>query len=450
MPAFFIKTYGCQMNERDSEQVAVELRARGYAAAASEADADIVLINTCAVRDMAEQKALAKMQNLLGRKRRQPALIVGFMGCMAQSRGGELAALLPRLDLVTGTQKYHKVADYLDQLIARRGPDMDSLRAPIVDIAEEAGSQNTIKDHPLTVRQATAFVSIMQGCDMRCSFCIVPATRGAERSRPLADIVSEARALAAAGVKEITLLGQIVNQYGRREWPIVSGRSPFTQLLYALEKIDGLERIRFTSPHPVGYRRDLLQAFRDLRKLCEHVHLPLQSGSDRILRAMRRAYTVDRYRRLVAELRAACPGLAITTDIIVGFPGETDADYQATRRLVAELRFDNAYIFRYSPRRGTPAAALPGQVAETDKDLRNKDLLAVVDGIARQNAAALLGQTVEILVEGRSRTKATRQSGRTRANKIVIVSDAADLTGQLVPVTISDTSTYTFYGEVRR
>jgi tRNA-2-methylthio-N6-dimethylallyladenosine synthase len=444
---FFIKTYGCQMNERDSEQVAVALTERGYAAADHEADADIVLLNTCSVRDMAEQKAIARMQSLQGRKRRQPALIIGFMGCMAQSRGGELARMLPQVDLVVGTQKYHKVADYVDQLIARERPDMDDLRGAIVDIAEEAGSQNAIKDHPPAARRATAFVSIMQGCDMRCTFCIVPATRGAERGRPAADIISEARALAADGVKEITLLGQIVNHYGRHEFPAVGGRAPFTQLLYALEELDGLARVRFTSPHPLGYKKDLIQAFRELKKLCEHIHLPLQSGSDRVLKAMHRAYTADQYRRLVADLRAARPDLAITTDIIVGFPGETDADYAATRRLVEEVRFDNAFIFRYSARHGTPAAALPDQVAEEVKDFRNKDLLGVLDRIAAANAAALLGRTVEILVEGPSRTKSSRSVGRTRTNKPVIINGGAELRGKIIPVKITDHTNYTFYGE---
>jgi tRNA-2-methylthio-N6-dimethylallyladenosine synthase len=447
MPAFFIKTYGCQMNERDSEQVAMHLRDRGYVAANSEAEADVVLLNTCSVRDMAEQKAISKMQNLQARKRKQPALVLGFMGCMAQSRGSELAKLLPKIDMVVGTQKYHKVADYIDQLVARNNLDMDSLRQPIVDTAEEAGSQNAIKDHPLTAQQVTAFVSIMQGCNMHCTFCIVPSTRGAERSRPIADIVAEVRQLAANGVKEITLLGQIVNQYGRHEFPAINGKTPFTQLLYALEEIDGIERIRFTSPHPIGYKKDLINAFRELKKLCEHIHLPLQSGSDRILKAMHRAYTADRFRNLVDEIRDACPGIAITTDIIVGFPGETDEDYQATRRMVEHIRFDNAFIFRYSPRKDTPAALMTDQVGEEVKDFRNKDLLAVLDVIAAKKAAALMGRNVEILVEGPSKNNISRLVGRTRTNKIVIFSGDDRHRGQLLPVKITDNTAFTFYGD---
>ncbi|MDR0533880.1 MAG: tRNA (N6-isopentenyl adenosine(37)-C2)-methylthiotransferase MiaB [Verrucomicrobiales bacterium] len=447
MPAFFIKTYGCQMNERDSEQVATQLRQRGYTAANSEAEADVVLLNTCSVRDMAEQKAIAKMQNLQGRKRKNPGLVIGFMGCMAQSRGGELATLIPKVDMVVGTQKYHKVADYIDQLFARQNPDMDSLRQPIVDTAEEAGSQNTIKDHALTTSQVTAFVSIMQGCNMHCTFCIVPSTRGAERSRPINEIVAEVRSLVTKGVKEVTLLGQIVNQYGRHEFPAVDGKTPFTQLLYALEEIDGLERIRFTSPHPIGYKKDLIQAFRELKKLCEHIHLPLQSGSDRILKAMHRTYTADKYRRLVDEIRAASPGIAITTDIIVGFPGETEEDYQATRKLVEDVRFDNAFIFRYSERRNTPAADYPDKVAEEIKDARNKDLLGVIDVIAEQNATDLMGKTVEILVEGPSKTKASRLMGRTRTNKLVIFEGDNRHRGQILPVKIIDNTAFTFYGD---
>jgi tRNA-2-methylthio-N6-dimethylallyladenosine synthase len=447
MPSFFIKTYGCQMNERDSEQVARQLRDRGYAAASTEAEADVILLNTCSVRDQAEQKALSKMGTLQAQKRKRPAKVLGFMGCMAQSRGGELAKLLPGVDLVIGTQKYHRVADYIDQLLKREDRSMDSLRETIIDTAEEPGSQNSIREHQLRDRAVTAFVSIMQGCNQHCSFCIVPTTRGAERSRPIDDIVTEVRGLVAQGVKEVTLLGQIVNLYGRTEFPRIDGRSPFTQLLYALQDVDGLERIRFTSPHPIGYKKDLVQAFRDCSKLCEHIHLPLQSGSDRILAAMKRGYTARRYRELVAELREACPGLALTTDIIVGFPGETEDDYQETRRLVEDVGFDNAFIFRYSPRRDTPAADLPDQLSDEIKEARNQDLLAVLDTIAERKGRELLGQTVEILVEGPSKTNASRLSGRTRGNKIVIFEGDDRHRGQLLPVKIIDTTGFTHYGD---
>ncbi|MDD5260416.1 MAG: tRNA (N6-isopentenyl adenosine(37)-C2)-methylthiotransferase MiaB [Methylacidiphilales bacterium] len=448
MPSFYIKTYGCQMNERDSEQVARQLRERGYAKAASEGEADVILLNTCSVRDMAEQKALDKMKNLQGCKKRKPSLVLGFMGCMAQSRGQELAGMLPGLDLVVGTQKYHKVADYVEQLLSRRNPDMDNLRQAIVDTAEEPGSQNTVRDHELRQRQVTAFVSIMQGCDMHCSFCIVPDTRGGERSRPIPDIVAEVRELVSNGIKEVTLLGQIVNHYGRHEFPAdAPGRSPFVQLLYALEEIDGLERVRFTSPHPIGFKADLVRALGELEKLCEHVHLPVQSGSNRILKAMRRAYTAERYLQLVNEIRAVCPEMALTTDIIVGFPGETEEDYLETRKLVETVQFDNAFIFRYSERRNTPAALLPGQVPEEIRETRNQDLLGVLDTIAARKAPSILGQTVEILVEGPSKNNAARLFGRTRGNKIVIFEGDERHRGQLLPVKIIDSTGFTFYGD---
>src|SRR3954470_22911463 len=332
MPKFFIKTYGCQMNERDSEQVAHSLLERGYERAVHEADADVVLLNTCSVRDMAEQKALGKMGMLGPMARRRPETVFGFLGCMAQARGDSLFATVPHLDLVVGTQKFHRVADYVEEVLEKkRTHRMDDPRFSICDVAEEEGSAETIRNHNLKDRQATAFVSIMQGCNMHCTFCIVPRTRGAERSRTIDEIVAEVRGLVGRGVKEVTLLGQIVNLYGRHEFSTVNGKSPFVQLLEAVHAVEGLERLRFTSPHPIGFRDDLLRAFAELPKLTEHVHLPLQSGSDRMLKAMHRPYTAQKYSDLVERLREARADMAITTDLIVGFPGESEADYNATR-----------------------------------------------------------------------------------------------------------------------
>src|ERR671922_1468820 len=378
MPKFFIKTYGCQMNERDSEQVAHSLIARGYERTEIETDADVVLLNTCSVRDMADQKALGKM-GMLGRTARErPHVVFGFLGCMAQARGASLLKNLPHVDLVVGTQKFHRVADYVDAAVERkRNRAMDDPRFSIVDVEEETGSQSTIREQQLAPKQATAFVSIMQGCNMHCTFCIVPQTRGAERSRSLTEIVSEVRDLVSRGVKEVTLLGQIVNLYGRHEFPKIDNKSPFVQLLEAVNEIEGLERLRFTSPHPIGFREDLIGAISYLPKLAEHVHLPLQSGSNRILKAMHRAYTAEKYVDLVERIRRARNGVAITTDIIVGFPGETDSDYEQTRDLVEKIQFDNAFVFRYSPRRGTPAAEMPDQIDESTKEQRNQDLLRV-------------------------------------------------------------------------
>src|SRR5213082_3938509 len=309
------------MNERDSEQVAHSLIARGYERVSCETEADVVLLNTCSVRDMAEQKALGKM-GMLGRMaKRRPETVFGFLGCMAQARGAELLKEIPHLDLVVGTQKFHRVADYVDDVVARKRSvvgiadpglnRMDDLRFSIVDVEEEVGSQSTIRDQSLAPKQATAFVSIMQGCNMHCTFCIVPRTRGAERSRTIAEIVSEVRALAAQDVKEVTLLGQIVNLHGRHEFPKLDNKSPFVQLLEAVHEVDGLERLRFTSPHPIGFHDDLIDALARLSKLAEHVHLPLQSGSNKILKAMHRTYTAEKYTDLARQVRDARKGIAI-------------------------------------------------------------------------------------------------------------------------------------------
>src|SRR5581483_1428788 len=412
MPKFFIKTYGCQMNERDSEQVAHSLLARGYERVAHEREADVVLLNTCSVRDMADQKALGKM-GMLGRMAKErPHVVFGFLGCMAQARGELLLKNLPHVDLVVGTQKFHRVADYVEELVARKGARpavatyqdraMDDLRFSVVDIADEPGSQSTIRDQQLSPRQATAFVSIMQGCNMHCTFCIVPQTRGEERSRSLDEIVKEVRELIGHGVKEVTLLGQIVNLYGRHEFPKRDGKSPFVQLLEAINEIDGLERLRFTSPHPIGFRDDLIDAISRLPKLVEHVHLPLQSGSNKILKAMHRGYTAEKYLELVRRIRHARKGIALTTDIIVGFPGETQDDHKHTRDLVEEIQFDNAFVFRYSPRRETPAAEMPDQIDERIREERNQYLLQVVNESTRRYGERLVGHTVEVLCEGPS------------------------------------------------
>src|ERR1700730_16302415 len=447
MPKFFIKTYGCQMNERDSEQVAHSLVKRGYERAASETDADVVLLNTCSVRDMADQKALGKMGTLGRMAKDRPHVVFGFLGCLAQARGGSLLEHLPHVDLVVGTQKFHRVAEYVEDALERkRSRRMDDPRFSIVDVAEEAGSQGTIREQELAPKQATAFVSVMQGCNMHCTFCIVPQTRGAERSRSIPQIVREARDLVARGVKEVTLLGQIVNLYGRHELSKIDKKSPFVQLLEAVHEIDGLARLRFTSPHPIGFREDLIGAFERLPKLVEHVHLPLQSGSNKILRAMHRAYTVEKYVDLVRRIRQARPGLSLTTDIIVGFPGEREDDYKQTRDLVEQIQFDNAFVFRYSARRNTPAAEMPDQLDERIKRERNHDLLEVVNESARRTNERLVGRDVEILCEGRSKTNPARLMGRTRTNKIVIFEGGDELVGELVDVRIERVTGFSLYG----
>ncbi|MBI3882355.1 MAG: tRNA (N6-isopentenyl adenosine(37)-C2)-methylthiotransferase MiaB [Verrucomicrobia bacterium] len=444
MPSVYIKTYGCQMNERDSEAVAAQLVAKGYALAPSETAADVVLLNTCSVRDAAEQNALGRMTTLVGMARkRRPEQVFGFLGCMAQSRGRELIDKLPDVDLVLGTQKFHRAAEYLGEILAGR-------REKIVDVAEEQGSEATIKEHLLNGKAksaVTAFVSIMQGCNQRCTFCIVPDTRGEERSRTIPDIVAECRELVARGVREITLLGQIVTSYGKRDLPVKDGRSAFVQLLDAIHEIEELERIRFTSPHPKGYGDDLIEAYARLPKLVESAHIPVQSGSDRILKLMHRGYTRERFLGIIAKLRAVQPHIGITTDIIVGFPSETDEDFEQTLSLVREVKFQNGFLFKYSPRRDTPAAAMPDQVPPEIIESRHARLLAQINDIGLAHYESLVGTRQQILVEGASHRNATRLEGRTRTNKIVIFEGTDRHRGQLMDVRITRSGSFTLYGD---
>ena len=433
------------MNERDSEAVAAQLVTKGYAVATEEAAADVILLNTCSVRDAAEQKALNKMQTLIGQSRKHnPDAVLGFMGCMAQSRGRELVDQLPDVDLVLGTQKFHRAGEYLDDLLAGR-------RAKVVDTDEETGSEATIREHlSLGVSDAkavTAFVSIMQGCNQFCTFCIVPYTRGRERCRSIEDIVAECRELVVSGVREITLLGQIVNSYGKREIGVKDGKSAFVQLIEAVHEIEDLKRIRFTSPHPKGYGDDLVEAYARLPKLAENAHLPVQSGSNRMLKLMHRGYTRERFVELVGKLRATRPEIGIGTDVIVGFPGETEADFNETLSLCREVEFDNAFLFKYSQRRDTPAAAMPDQLPESLIEERHARLLEAVDVIRVRTLKEYIGQQMEILVEGPSRRNAARLEGRTRCNKIVVFEGGERFIGQVMDVQITDATKTTLYGD---
>ncbi len=441
-----IKTYGCQMNERDSEAVAALLRARGYRIVPDEDNCDVLLLNTCSVRDAAEQKAIGKAGYLSARKKKQPDFILGILGCMAQNRGAELLDRLPDVDLIVGTQKFHQVPDYLDNLRAAQAAGAP-IPSAIVDIAEESGSQNTIRDHVLEEKQVSAFVSIQQGCNMDCAFCIVPKTRGDERSRPMDDIVRECEQLAERGVKEITLLGQIVTSYGRRNYVHTGGITPFVQLLERVNAIPGIKRIRFTSPHPRGFKDDLIQAYGRLEKLCEYVHLPLQSGSNRILKEMNRPYSRERYFEIASALRAVRPDMYFSTDIIVGFPGETEEDFQQTRELFEACNYDMAYIFKYSIRSGTPAADRGDQISDEVKEARNQTLLGLLEANSNRRNATLLGTTQEVLVEGPDK-KGLKFMGRTRGNRIVHFDADPRLVGELVPVKIERASTAVLYGSL--
>ncbi len=443
MPSVYIKTYGCQMNERDSEAVAAQLVAKGYSLAPTEHVADVILLNTCSVRDMAERKAVGKMANLAADVRKnRPDVVLGFMGCMAQSRGKELIDKLPDVDLVLGTQKFHRAAEYLDEIFAGH-------RTKIVDVEAEKGSEAEIRQHLLNgsaAKSVTAFVSIMQGCNQYCTFCIVPYTRGEERSRTIPDIVAECRQLVTQGVREITLLGQIVTSYGKRDYPLLLGKSAFVQLLEAVHEIEGLERIRFTSPHPKGYGDDLVESYARLPKLVESAHIPLQSGSDRMLKAMHRGYTRERFLTIIRKLRATKPNMGITTDIIVGFPGETEDDFEQTLSIYREADFDNAYIFRYSKRKDTPAADMPDQLPEEVKDERNQRLLALTNELGATRYGALIGSRVQILAEGPSK-RPERMMGRTRCGKIVVFDGSDRHRGQLMDVQITRAGSFTLYGD---
>ena len=444
MPSVFIKTYGCQMNERDSEAVAAQLMAKGYGVAPDESQADVILLNTCSVRDSAEQKALNKMGSLAGQVRKhRPDTLLGFMGCMAQSRGQELIDQLPDVDLVLGTQKIHRAGQYLDDLFAGR-------RERVVDTDAEKGSEAAIREHLSEAKNnsagITAFVSIMQGCNQFCTFCIVPYTRGRERCRNIEDIVAECRGLVDDGVKEVTLLGQIVNSYGKREIGSKDGKSAFVQLIEAVHEINGLERIRFTSPHPKGYGEDLVESYGRLPKLVENAHLPVQSGSDRMLKLMHRGYTRDRFVELVNKLRAVRPGIGVGTDIIVGFPGETEEDFEHTLSLCKQVKFDNAFLFKYSKRRDTPAASMPDQLPEELIEERHAHLMEVTDEIRQRKLQDYVGRRMEVLVEGYSRRNTERLEGRTRCNKIVIFEGGDRFIGQVLEVEIESATKTTLYG----
>ena len=435
------------MNERDSQAVAALLRNKGYSIVSEEETADVILLNTCSVREQAEQKAIGKAGYITAKKRKKPNLILGIMGCMAQNKGDSLVDTLPDLDLVIGTQKFHRVPDHLDNMIASMnglGPRPET----VVDIEEEAGSQNTIKSHMDDGPKVSAFVSIMQGCNMKCSYCIVPKTRGAERARPMNEIVDEIKALADKGTKEVTLLGQIVNQYAVREFPFVDKKSPFVQLLEKVNAIEGIERIRFTSPHPVGFKDDLIECYQRLPKLCEYLHFPMQSGSNSILKAMRRPYSIEKFRQIIEKLRVIRPDIYISTDIIVGFPGETDDDFEATRSAFEAIGFDMAYIFKYSVRPGTTAEPEGDPISKETKEARNQILLDILGRSSLARNQSLVGTTQEVLLEGKAKRGDAMFIGRTRGYRKVIVPANERLIGELVDVHITDASVSSLNGEL--
>jgi tRNA-2-methylthio-N6-dimethylallyladenosine synthase len=366
---------------------------------------------------------------------------------MAQNRGSDLLEKLPDLDLLVGTQKFHRVPQMLDQFISSQ-KGLGPRPATLVDLEEEAGSEETIREHLTDEAQVSAFVSIMQGCNMHCTFCIVPKTRGAERYRSMESICDEIRELVGKGTREVTLLGQIVNSYGMRETPYRKGISPFVQLLEKVNAIEGLERIRFTSPHPRGFQKDLVEAYGRLEKLMPYVHLPLQSGSDAMLKRMRRPYTRRRFLEIVSQLREVRPDICLSTDIIVGFPGETEEEFEATRSLFEEVGFDMAFIFKYSERAGTKAAEMGDDIAPEVKDQRNKILLDVLGESSLRRNQGMIGSIEPVLVEGPARKGEGMFMGRNPGNRKLIFPASERLVGQIVPVKVLDATVSILIGEL--
>jgi len=404
---FLLRTFGCQMNEHDSERIAGLLTADGYVPTEEAADAEVIVLNTCAVRENADNRLYGQLGHLRPLKERNPRMRIVVAGCLAQKDQGLIQRKAPWVDVVVGT---HALPGLLD-LIARAERE-----GPLMDVREYT---ETFPSALPAVRGDShrAWVSVSVGCDNHCTFCIVPLVRGPQRSRPIGDILAEVQGLAARGVVEVTLLGQNVNTYGRDlTVPGSSRRSRFAELLRLVNDVDGLRRIRFTSPHPHDFTPDVVEAMAGCANVCEHIHFPLQSGSDRVLRLMRRSYRADRYLSWVARIREAVPGIAFSTDVIVGFPGETEEDFRGTLRVVEEAAFDSAYTFQYSPRPGTPAGTWDDQVPKEVVQERFDRLVTLQERISLERNRRYEGRTVEVLVEGTGRKGGVQ--GRTRTNKI--------------------------------
>ncbi len=423
---YFVQTWGCQMNEEDSEQIALHLQGIGFEPTTSPAAAQVVLLNTCSVRRKPEDKAFTMLGELAILKRSRPELVIGVCGCMAQLRADEIRRRAPHVDFVLGTGDLAQVGGLVEEALQTRH------FAKRTELPERKGS--VVTDVPRREVERTpklkAFVPIQYGCDKFCTFCIVPTTRGRERSRPTEEIVEEVSLLAERGTREVTLLGQTVNSYGKN---LAEGRVPFSRLLTMLSEIEGLQRIRYMSPYPRDFREDLIKVIRDNPKVMEHVHLPLQSGNDETLAAMHRVYTRDSFREIVANLRSAVPNISLTTDVIVGFPTETEAQFQETLEFVTEIGFDGAYMFIYSPRPGTPAGDMEQLSLAIRKDRMDR-LLTRQNEITVARNEALVGQTFEVLVEGPSPKDPTRLRGYTREFRMMHFPGSADMTGQLVQV----------------
>jgi tRNA-2-methylthio-N6-dimethylallyladenosine synthase len=434
-PAYYIITYGCQMNVRDSEIMSGLMEAMGYCATDKPEDASIILFNTCSVRHSAENKVYGKLGEIGVLKRHNPELIIAFGGCMAQLP--EVQARLKRMgvDVVFGTHNLHELPYLIEQA--------KQTHKPVFQVWDKEGE---VEESLPSVRQAgiSAFVNIMYGCNNFCSYCIVPYTRGRERSRRSSDILKEVRELAGQGYREVTLLGQNVNSYGKG----LDEKTDFADLLEMTASVEGIDRVRFTTSHPKDMSNKLIETIADNPVICEHIHVPLQSGSNRILQRMNRGYTREHYLELTSQMRERIPGVAITSDLIVGFPGEQEEDFADTLDMVTKVRFDAAFTFMYSVRRGTRAAEFTEQIALETKKERLSELNLVQYRIAKEINQSLEGQVEEVLVEGPSKTDKSKLTSRTRTNRIVIISGSNDLIGRIIPVRITQGKTFSLFGEV--
>src|SRR5919198_1311316 len=430
---FHVTTFGCQMNEHDSERMKGMLESLGYAESPERDEADLILFNTCSIREAADSRFVAHLHQAKGVKTRRPEVVIGVGGCWAQSVKDDVFRQFPFVDVAFGPGQVHKLAEFLTS---------DSLTAQ--GFFEFEGFTGHLPEK--RARDFQGWIQISAGCNMVCSYCIVPSTRGGEVSRPLEELVAEIEGFAADGVREVTLLGQNVNSYGTRLRP---QKRRFSELLAAVDAIEGIDRIRYTSPHPAHMSEDVILAHANLNSVCEHIHLPLQSGSSRILKAMRRTYDRGRYMDRVAMIREHVPDCALTTDIIVGFPGETEADFQETLEVAEEVGYDGAFTFIYSPRRGTEAATFTDDLVPHDIAVeRMERLVEVVQRRARERAQRFVGRTLDVLVEGTSRTDASRLRGRTTHNKVVNFDGLAS-PGEIVPVQITGATSQTLTGDLR-
>ncbi len=443
---YHIVTFGCQMNERDSETLAGMLEEQGYSRIEEKKDAQVVLLNTCSVRENADKRFFGVLGQLKHAHEADPRMVVGVCGCMMQQQHiiDELKKKYPWVDLVFGT---HHLADF-PRLFAA----VSERKQHIIEVLESAGE--IVEDLPARREYPfKAYVNITYGCNNFCTYCIVPYTRGRERSRRPEEIIKEVRALADSGCKEVTLLGQNVNSYGKTSYmgsycAAESGGPGFAGLLREIDRIDGIERVRFMTSHPKDLSDDLIECFADCRHLCRAIHLPVQSGSDRVLQRMNRHYTRDQYFALIDKLRAVCPDIAISTDIIVGFPGETEEDFLQTLDLADRVKYDSAFTFIYSVRRGTPAAGWPDQVPEEVKHERLIRLTDVIHRHQEEKSRVLQDAVLPVLIEGPSKTDASMLTGRTEGGKTVDLPGPASLIGSIVPVRITKAQTFSLYGEV--